>query len=162
MKPPGWAMATALIAGIAVGFAIVINLTVGYWPFGVLVGAVIFLLVLAVASSVSGRWHPLWGAAGAFLLSLLLFAPVLCTSGSDGTTQTSCQAAFFGVTLPGYSGSGNDFMPNFVPALSIAVAAAAGAFLVAWRSRPDSKGSCLGRRDKVVHDKASVLLFRPS
>ncbi len=135
VKPPGWAIVMALIAGIAVGFAILLFLTSGYWPYGFLVGAVVFVLVLAILSSVSGRWHPVAGAGGAFVLAFLLFAPSLCVSGSDGATLTSCQAAFFGVMLPGYSGTGDRFTPSLLPALSLAVIAAGGVLFVARRSR---------------------------
>ena len=130
MRAMPW-LAAALVAVILASVFVVL-FGAGYAPFALLVAAVGFLLTLAIALSLFGRWHPAMGAAGTFILLFLLLTPAVCAGGSNGTTHTTC-AAFVGLTLPGYSGTGDRFSPSPVPSLVIAGAGSAIFYLAVRR-----------------------------
>lgn len=83
------------------------------------------------------KWIHLKLGATAFVFAFLASFPSFCVSGSNGTTETRCQAALVGVTLPGYSGTGDDFSASLWPPVAIGLFASAIVFLIArmaWRS----------------------------
>ena len=131
----GWPVVVPLVAAIATALAIVLNLTPGYWPVSGIAAVLVFVLLLPITFSLAGRWHPAWGAATASLFGFLASFPTFCVSGTNGTTETRCQAALFGISLPGYSGTGDNFTASLWPPIIVVLVGAAVVFAVARTKR---------------------------
>ena len=79
----------ALLLGVVAAGALIINLHAGYWPFALVLGLIIFVLVLSIGMPLAGSWPVSVGAVGVFLLTFVLLAPVACV-GQDHPPRTSC------------------------------------------------------------------------
>ncbi len=110
------------------------------WPFAV-GGLVVALALWAIGRALVGAAHPIAGAVASASLVFIALVPVVC-SGSDHPARRSC-TGLLPVSFPGYSGTGADFEPSLVPALSIAVVTGVACYAAAMRAHraPPSRNS---------------------
>jgi hypothetical protein len=111
---------------------ILVTVGIGYaWLAGAAAG-VTFVAVVITFESLQGRMPTALGAAVAFTIVFLAFAPLACTNTG---TETRCEAFLFGVVLPGYSGTGAAFSPGYSAPIVLGAIASLSFVLVAERTR---------------------------